>query len=267
MKLQKQALELFWHRILPNYFTGLLGALRLFTVGWLSGKQRGLLYQINRFYGTYRNYPEPRLPRQRVSEVLNAELPILLVEAAETDGNAPMLDLLVLVQLVRATNPKVLFEIGTFDGRTALNLAANASPDARVYTLDLPPQGANDTNLPISGGDVAISNRGHIAKRFENSRFSHQVQQLLGDSATFDFSPYHGKVDFVFVDGSHTYEYVRNDTEKALKLLRGGKGTILWHDYSDQPGVTTYLNELHAKGTFGTKLRHIEGTMLAWAQF
>ena len=42
-------------------------------------------------------------------------------------------------------------------------------------------------------------------------------------------------MDFIFVDGSHSYDYVLNDSRKALSLLRGGKGIILWHDY---PGWT-----------------------------
>ena len=45
-----------------------------------------------------------------------------------------------------------------------------------------------------------------------------QITQLYGDSANFDFSPYAGRMGLVFVDGSHSYDYVLQDTASALRL-------------------------------------------------
>jgi hypothetical protein len=39
-------------------------------------------------------------------------------------------------------------------------------------------------------------------------------------------------MDFIFVDASHTYEYVLSDSNAALQMLAPG-GVIFWHDYSD----------------------------------
>jgi polyphosphate kinase len=51
-------------------------------------------------------------------------------------------------------------------------------------------------------------------------------------------------MDFIFVDGCHTYEYVKNDSERAFKM-RSKRGIIVWHDYSSWwPEVMKYLNEL-----------------------
>jgi hypothetical protein len=70
-----------------------------------------------------------------------------------------------------------------------------------------------------------------------------RITTLQGDSATFDFSPYAGAMDLVFVDGAHSYAYVQNDTQRALELL-SPQGTIAWDDYPSIPGVYRYLNEL-----------------------
>jgi hypothetical protein len=50
----------------------------------------------------------------------------------------------------------------------------------------------------------------------------------------------------VFVDASHAYSYVVNDTRLALALVRPG-GIVLWHDYVSPAhcyGVWRALNEL-----------------------
>jgi len=63
----------------------------------------------------------------------------------------------------------------------------------------------------------------------------------------FDETPYLKQCDLNFIDGSHAYSYVKNDTEKALRMLKNG-GLILWHDYRyrnlETSGVRRYLNEL-----------------------
>jgi predicted O-methyltransferase YrrM len=101
-----------------------------------------------------------------------------------------------------------------------------------------------------------------VGSRFLNNDTTRsKIIQLFGDTARFDFSPYFGKMDMVFIDGAHTYEYLLNDTKIARKLLKD-KGVILWHDYAgDWPGVTKALNKLYIENP-GINLRHIEGTCL-----
>ena len=77
----------------------------------------------------------------------------------------------------------------------------------------------------VQSGELFVSKS---AKEFPAKS---KITQLLGDSGKFDFSPYHTSIDLVFIDGSHDFDYVINDSEIALKLLRNGKGIILWHDY------------------------------------
>ena len=64
--------------------------------------------------------------------------------------------------------------------------------------------------------------------------------------------------DFVFIDGGHTYELVKRDTENALSIIAKG-GMIVWDDYWwFCPGVVSYLNELSRR----LFLRRIDGTNL-----
>jgi hypothetical protein len=96
------------------------------------------------------------------------------------------------------------------------------------------------------------------------SDVGYKVTQLLGDSATFDYSPYVQQgVDFVFVDGSHSYEYARSDSLVAIEMLRGGHGTIVWHDYDVWRGVSAALHELRRNDARFSAIRRVEGTSLA----
>lgn len=189
-----------------------------------------------------------------------------VIEPAVANGNVSIYELLAIVLLVRARQPKALFEIGTFDGRTTLNLAANALKDSRVHTLDLPSSRLDQTRF-----NVEEIEKIYIAKPVSGSRFlgrpeGSNIIQHYGDSAEFDFGPYFGQMDFVFVDASHAYEYVLNDSRIALNLLRQGKGIILWHDYNRPewwPGVLKALDELYTGSPAFSRLRQIEGTSLA----
>src|SRR6185436_6213002 len=58
-------------------------------------------------------------------------------EYLESPGiNTPMDQLGHLALLTRIVQPRALFEIGTFRGRTALNFALNSPPDAEIFTMD-----------------------------------------------------------------------------------------------------------------------------------
>jgi len=58
------------------------------------------------------------------------------------------------------------------------------------------------------------------------------VQHVFHNSLTFDFQKLNKKFDLIFVDGDHTYEGVRKDTENVFKLLKNENSIIVWHDYA-----------------------------------
>ncbi len=47
-------------------------------------------------------------------------------------------EMMVLCAVAKRTRARAIFEFGTFDGLTTWHLAANAGPEARLWTLDLP---------------------------------------------------------------------------------------------------------------------------------
>jgi len=47
---------------------------------------------------------------------------------------------------------------------------------------------------------------------------------------TFDFRPFHDKVDLCFIDGGHSEECVKSDTKNAFRMVKKG-GVIIWHDF------------------------------------
>ena len=103
---------------------------------------------------------------------------------------------------------------------------------------------------------------------FRESPYRERIVQLNGDSAVFDYAPLWGKIDLVFVDASHSYEYVTSDSQKALTLLRGGKGIILWHDYGTKwHDVTRALNDLKTGNPAFNAMQHIRGSSLAFQRF
>jgi Methyltransferase domain len=211
--------------------------------------------------GVVRDTHATPLPQAAWSEVL-ARRPIRLTETDKADGNVNLAELAILAQAAAAVPPSsIVVEIGTFDGRTTLNLAINAAA-ASVFTLDLPP----DERAAFA---LAPGERQYVDKPQPGARFracdpawraaARRITQLLGDSATFDWAPYAGRAGLVFVDGSHAYEYVRKDSETAMQLVVPG-GSVLWHDYGRWEGVTRALDELETERRLG--LRHIAGTSL-----
>ena len=170
-------------------------------------------------------------------------------------------DLLGLCMLCQILQPKVIFEIGTLRGSGALHLAGNA-PGATVYSLDLA-----DAQLPSLSTTMADKDHVDWHSEVKSYFFSGRPEEkrihcLFGDSAKFDFSPWRRAVDLFFIDGAHSYEYVRNDTQKALECCREG-AVIAWHDYGRRGlnGVTRWLHEFR---TGGRQLYRVPGGSLAY---
>jgi predicted O-methyltransferase YrrM len=177
-------------------------------------------------------------------------------------GHTTEFELKVISNLVNLYKPKRIFEIGTFQGRTTLNMALNANDDAQIFTLDLPSEELEHTQMQIAVGEARYVKKDRSGERFLEHPVRSKITQVFGDSATYDFSPYHASMDMVFIDGSHAYEYVLNDTRKALDIIRPG-GTILWHDYTNWEGVRDALNELYQNDPRCKNLKHIGGTSIA----
>jgi predicted O-methyltransferase YrrM len=146
--------------------------------------------------------------------------------------NTPVDDLVRLALITRIGAPKNVFEIGTFKGRTALNFALNSPAECKVYTLDLPPDAKQAAMQRACADDAKLIHTSVPSMDYHGKDVAAKIVQLYGNSLNFDFSPYYGKMDMVYVDGAHDYEAVRQDTINAMKMLTPG-GILLWDDFAD----------------------------------
>ena len=249
-------------RFLPKYLFAFFSNIYLFTLGVFSARHRFLIFQIAKHFGFKMPITEERLPILPLDAVLPRELRLTLLEPLAEGGNVTMLELMVIANLARGAEPAAAFEIGTFDGRTTLNLAANLPGAGHVYTLDLPKAGLGDTTFELAPGEGAFVDKKESGAKFKGTVYANQITQLFGDSATYDYSSFAGKMGLIFVDGSHAYEYVLKDSATALGLATE-QSIILWHDYQqDWPGVIRALNELQQSKPECAGMQRIEGTTL-----
>lgn len=194
-----------------------------------------------------RSVAPTKLQSRMVSQVLPCNRDVHLQLLPNGDnwlayGPSFSLDILSLCILCRALDARNIFEIGTFHGYTTLHLAMNSADDAKVYTLDLGPDPA--VSLDLTAVDRQVITEREDSCCFRDHAAGTKIRRLFGDSAKFDFSPFAGKIDLFFIDGAHSYEYVKIDTQNALKCCHPGSA-IAWHDYGrTQFGVTRFLQEL-----------------------
>jgi predicted O-methyltransferase YrrM len=165
---------------------------------------------------------------------------------------------------VLAKDARLMFEFGTCTGKTAYLWARNSPPDAHVVTVTLAPEHLGDyaresTDDPLDV-QFALKESSHTDFLYSGSDVAGKTEQLFSDSKRLDVTPWAGRCDLVFVDGSHAYSYVVSDSERAIRLVAPG-GLVLWHDYAGPrhaPGVYRALNELAAR----LPLARLEGTTL-----
>lgn len=203
-----------------------------------------------------------RLPEISINEIVGHTDFIISNDKFE-DGNISNLELECICKIVKYLDPKKIFEIGTYDGRTTLNMAANTSPETNIYTLDLPKDEVSKTKLRIKSGEKVFIDKPASGVRFIGTPYEDRIFQIYSDSAKFDYSEFTNKMDFVFIDGSHSYEYVINDTHIAYQLLRDKGGVIIWHDYGWNE-VIQALNEFYQKDARFKNLKNIKGTSFAY---
>lgn len=202
------------------------------------------------------------LPVVGLEEIAPVSTEFKVCRPPDWGGSMTLTEVSSLCHLVAARHPRKVLEIGSFRGLTTLNIAMNA-PDAEIHTLDLPPNfdpaktkfEHNDANIITTRGSCYYAGRDEAT----------HIRQHYGDTATFNYETIGGGVDFCLIDAAHSYDYVRNDTAKALSLM-ANDGLLLWHDYGRNDflaapenawGVTRFLHEIASAG-----VKILKGTSL-----
>jgi len=206
--------------------------------------------------------PALRFRRFDLQHLLSTEVLCLkMFNPSFTHGEVSTYELFCIGSLVAIFKPRSIFEFGTYQGKTTLNLALNA-PDATVYSLDLPVEGFEVNKEVVRyEKDLLIEGKRREVGRYFKDRNA-DIVQIFSDSMQFDPTKFHERIDFIFIDGSHIRKYVRKDTENALIMLRKGSNKIiLWHDFVDK--VTTPVAEaILSVPSLAGQVSQLEGTQL-----
>ena len=162
---------------------------------------------------------------------------------------------------IRSKKPKVFLEVGVFHGVTARNICELLfeihENDFKYIGLDLFEK--NDENKSEIIPNTNFSNPfkqiyfkyikrqdpytieavKDLLKKFKNN-----VHLIKGNSNIILKKIDMSKVDYVFLDGGHEYETVKNDLDNCIEVINNN-GTILCDDYnlSYAPGVKKAIDE------------------------
>lgn len=189
---------------------------------------------------------------------------VVLPTSLHDDSGTRLDEMLILGTATCALRPKAVFEIGTYNGRTTSIFTLNAPPDARIITLDLPPNASvqAETGAYIDT-DVELVKGRKTTNFIHDLNLADRVKQLHCDSMQFDPTPYRGSIELGFIDGAHALPFVRNDTEK-MAVMMADRGVVFWHDYGGKGRfrpLADYLEGLSRQ----IPLYRVGGTTLAWA--
>ena len=162
---------------------------------------------------------------------------------------------------IKKSNPKNFMEIGVFHGVTARNvcelLYSLHKNDFKYIGLDLFEESEENKNEVIP--NTAFNNPlkriyfRYIKKQNPYSleavkdllkKFKDNVHLIKGNSNKVLKKIDMAKIDYVFLDGGHDYETVKNDLNCCLEVLNKS-GTVLCDDYNlgSAPGVKKAINE------------------------
>lgn len=169
-------------------------------------------------------------------------------------------EITALGKIVETLEPKTILEIGTAKGGTLFLFSRLADPRATIVSLDLP------------GGEFGGGYPEWKSKLYKTFARPLQHFHLLRDDS--HLASVKEKVmrilngtplDFLFIDGDHTYEGVKKDFELYAPLVRKG-GVIAFHDIAVHPPevgcqVDRFWNEI--KGGKGKEF--IENRDQKWA--
>jgi predicted O-methyltransferase YrrM len=159
-------------------------------------------------------------------------LPLRLAREAITGWSAIQRtwELTSLLGLARRLRPGVVMEIGTHRGGTLAALARVARPDAFLLSLDMHtwPMGP-EPSWPADEARIrAVMRPGQrmVALRMDS--------HLAETKAAVEAALAGRAVDFLFIDGDHTYEGVCQDWAMYVPLVRPG-GLVAFHDIHYNP--------------------------------
>jgi predicted O-methyltransferase YrrM len=170
---------------------------------------------------TIDNIPESATPDELVDISLNS--PAIQSQQIRSE-------FLELARMVKEQNCKYIMEIGTYRGGTLFVFSQLAAPQATVISLDF--------HFSLLGKMYGALQKPLMRKfvRDGQSLFLLRQNSHLPETLKVVRDILHGhELDFLFIDGDHTYEGVREDFLMYSQLVREG-GLIAFHDVAESGG-------------------------------
>lgn len=138
-------------------------------------------------------------------------------------------EIIELLRILNEIKPKVLIEIGTANGGTLFLLSKVAPDDATIISIDLP-KGEFGGGYPRWKIPLYQSFRRKKQQIFLIRANSQSQKTLEKVKTILNGNP----LDFLLIDGDHTYEGVKKDFLLYSSLVRKG-GIIAFHDIVFHP--------------------------------
>ena len=176
------------------------------------------------------------------------------------------------LSLIKQKKPKTFLEIGVFHGVTARNvcelLYSIHGNNFNYIGLDLFDESSENLNEIIPNTNFSNPLKQIYFKFFRREnpysksavlnllkKFEKNIHLIQGNSNKILKKIDMLKVDYVFLDGGHDYETVKNDLNCCRDVVIR-KGTILCDDYNltYAPGVKKAIDEFVRKNNFNCKI-------------
>jgi predicted O-methyltransferase YrrM len=137
-----------------------------------------------------------------------------------------------LLHIVKEHDVVNMLEIGSFNGGTLFLFARMSSSKAKIISLDLPGAafGSDNENLSRTLFSNFATDKQIIYSLREDSHLNSSLKKVESILAG-------ERLDFVFIDGDHSYEGVKKDFEMYSPLVRKG-GFVAFHDICKHPPET-----------------------------
>ena len=175
---------------------------------------------------------------------------------------------------IKKKRPKYFLEIGVFHGVTARNvcelLSTIHNDDFKYIGLDLFEKNRENKSEIIPNTNFSNPLKQIYFKYIKRQdpytleavedllkKFKNNVHLIKGNSNTILKKIDMSKIDYVFLDGGHEYETVKNDLNSCSEVI-DNNGTILCDDYnlSYAPGVKKAIDEYVKTRNYKCEILH-----------
>ena len=177
-----------------------------------------------------------------------------------------------LLKEVDKKKPRIFLEIGVFHGVTARNICEllyqTHKNDFKYIGLDLFAENEENKNEVIPNNifknplkriyfkyikkqnPYSLDAVKDLLKKFEKN-----IHLIQGNSNKVLKKIDMRKIDFVFLDGGHEYNTVKNDLDNCIEVIEKG-GTVLCDDYNlgSAPGVKKAIDEFVKKNELNVEI-------------